>query len=289
MTRSAPLLLLALPAVAHAGWSEDLSISGMTLQDGLQQVDPQPLGEAWSQVVRELGSAVGSRSLPSAHGLGARDFEITLESPVSITLTDGDAASPQAWDRLAADDDASPVQFQPGLTLRKGLPFGLEVGMTGRWFGLQHAGVISGFARAAIVDTLRPAPDINVHAGYSAYIGNREIDLSTFDVGMTIGTTVAAGAYKNAASATFSPYADVSLLVVNAMPKVNADVREATNTIAYGRRDTDDDPSNNVSAVAIPQFAGGFQLNSGVFVMRLTGGYALKSNSFVNLAVGVSY
>jgi hypothetical protein len=280
---------VAAPGVAHAGWPEDVSLSGMTTQGGVPQVDTAVLSEAYRQLVLEVGTNVGTSSIPGPHTLGTRGFEVAVEAPISISLYRGDAEDPDAWMRGTGSESSSYVMTQPGLTLRKGLPMGLEFGFTGRWVGMSHQGVIGGFVRAGLLDGYQPAPDLTVHVGYNAYIGNPELDLGTLNLGVTLGGKAKVGGVEKAKAATFAPFLDVSLLTVTAVPKVDADVRATLGAVAFGRKDTDTDPSNNGKALTTGQFSGGIQLNAGQLMVRINGGYSLKSTAYGAVAVGVTY
>jgi hypothetical protein len=178
--------------------------------------------------------------------------------------------------------------YQPGISIRKGLPFGLEMGFTGRWIAMSHSGVFSGYVRAGLLDGFQPAPDVNLHIGYSAYLGNPELDLGTLDVGLTIGGNARVG-LKAAKVARIAPYADVSLLVISATPKVSADVREQIGALSYGRVGPADDPSARSKSLVVPQFSGGVQINGGRIMIRLNGGYSLKANAYAAVGFGFSY
>jgi hypothetical protein len=292
---AAPLVGCALvcavvaPSAAQAAWPEDVSLSGMLDQGGVPQVDTAVLSEAYRQLVLEVGTNVGTASIPGPHTLGTRGFEVAVDAPISISLYRGSDDEPDAWMRGTGAESSSYVMTQPGLTLRKGLPMGLEFGFTGRWVGMSHQGVIGGFVRAGLLDGFQPAPDLTVHVGYNAYIGNPELDLGTLNVGATLGGRAKIGGVEKAKAATFAPFLDVSLLTITAAPKVGDDVRATLGAVAFGRKDTDADPSNNGKPLTTGQFSGGIQLNAGQFMVRINGGYSLKSTAYGAVGVGFTY
>lgn len=283
------LHLALLLSSAHAAWPEDVNLAGMVDQGGVNIVDQAVLTEAYGTVIRELGASVGTRVTLPARTLGATGFELSLDTSMTFLSGGGDADDPRPWDRVNTAESASSQMFQPGIMIRKGLPMSLEVGFGGRWVGMSRQGVLTGFVRAALVEGYKPWPDINLHMGGSGYIGNDQLELGVFDVGLTIGTTAPLGPSGGARIAKLSPYADVTLMVVSAAPKLDDDTRDAIGATAFGRRDTDQDPTNNGKALSIPNFSGGLQLEAGTFMIRLTGGYTLKAVPWVGASVGFSY
>lgn len=289
--RSVALLLFAASSPALAAWPEDVDLRGMSTHGGQPIADPAALGDDYGALVRQLGAAVGMRSVLPAATLGARGFELTFDQTLNFTdvTYNTDAVSP--WDRASSQEDASPVLFQPGISVRKGLPMSLELGFHGRWMGQTRQGVFGGFVRAGLVEGWKPAPDVNLHLGYTGYIGNDQLDLGVFDVGLTIGTGAPVGPGKGARHAKISPFADVSLLVVTATPRLTPAEQNGIGAVTYGRRaynDTVDVPSSQ-RAITMPQFSGGLEIQGGSVVFRLSGGYTLKAIPSVAASLGFVY
>lgn len=282
-------LLLALTTAAFAAWPEDVNIAGMTDQGGIPQVNTAVLAEDYKQIIKELGVAVGSRVALPANTLGARGFELSLDSTFNFHIFNGAEEGVSPWSRVHTAEDPGQFLYQPGLTVRKGLPFSIEVGMGGRWIGQSRQGVVTGFARVALVEGYHPYPDVTVHIGGSGYVGNAQLEMGVFDAGITLGTRAALGPAKGAKATALSPFVDVTLMVISSAPKIDAATRAQIGAMAYGNRDTDTDPTNNAKAIAVPSFNGGLQFDAGALIFRVTGGYALNAAPWAGASVGFHY
>lgn len=283
-------LLAALPTVALAGWPEDVTLSGMTEHGGVRVVDPAALSEDYSQLVRELGTAVGTRTPFAARTLGASGFAFSVDTSLSFVSGGNDAdGSPGPWSRVQDDESGEIVTALPGFTVRKGLPFGLEVGMTGRWHAMTRQGVFSGFARVGILEGYAPWPDISVRLGYSGYVGNDELELGVFDAAVTLGATLPVGGSDGANTTQIAPFLDIALLSITAAPILDDATLTDIGAVAYGRRAPESEVITAEPAITLPQFSGGFELTSGKFLLRMSGGYALNSAAHASMALGVRY
>jgi hypothetical protein len=282
-------LSLLFASTALAGWPEDVNLAGMTEQDGVLQVDTETLSEDYRQLIRELGVAVGQRGVLPAHTLGARGFEVTADTNLNFRIPWDQPDDYSPWQRAHTNEDPGEFLFQPGISVRKGLPFSLEVGLGGRWIGQSRQGVITGFARAAVVEGYKPYPDINVHVGGSGYVGNSQLELGVFDAGVTIGTRAPLGPPKGARAAALAPFVDVTVLVITSAPKIDTSTRAQIGATAFGNRDVDEDPLNNAKALAVPTFNGGLQLDAGNVALRFSGGWALNAAPWAAASVGFTY
>lgn len=282
------LIALWAPA-AQAGWPDDVSIGGMTEQGGIEQLDTPDLSADYRTVVSELGFSVGTATILAPHTLGARGFEIALDSGVAFLNTRDRDLQPSPWARAVIDEDPNSVQATPGLTIRKGLPLSLEVGLTGRWVSLSRQGVFGGFVRAGLVEGWKPFPDVAVRLGYTGYIGNDELELGVFDAGVTIGSTFSAGTKGGLKSTKLTPYLDVSLLVVSATPLASDEVVSQVGATTFGGTSNNPEVLPPEGALVLPRFSGGLELQLTRFVIRLSGGYALGATGNIAAAVGFRY
>ena len=281
-------LFILSPSAALAAWPEDVTISGMAEHDGRAVINTDLLGADYEVVIRELGTAIGSRSIAPPATLGLSGFEMSIDTVLTFP-TFADTDSP--WDRVAQDEVASPVMYQPGITIRKGLPFSLEVGMSGRWMGNSRQGVFSGFLRAGLVEGYKPFPDVALHLGYSGYVGNDELEVGVFDIGLTIGTKFAVGPGEGARNARILPFADVTILSITSAPVIGPERSSAIGAIAYGPLLRNPYPTaiSSRNALTVPQFTGGLQVEVGKLMFRVSGGYALRSTPTVAASVGFTY
>lgn len=289
MRLGALALLVALaPSAARAGWPDDVSISGMTTYGGIDQLDTATLSEAYRTVIKELAVSTASSTIPAPGTLGSRGFEIVLDS--GITLLDAfPGAEPTPWARAVGREDPAFLQGTPGLTVRKGLPLSLELGLTGRWVSQSGQGVFGGFGRIGLIDGWKPFPDLSLRVGYTGYVGNDELELGVADIGLTLGSTFALGGDGKLRSVKLSPYADVALLVVNATPLVSDAVVAQVGAVSFGGVSNNPDVLPPEGALVLPRFSGGLELRFARLVFRLSGGYALGATGNASAAIGFTY
>lgn len=291
----APLALaLLLPTSASAAWPEDVDLSGMLEHEGVTVVDTAALQQDYETVVRQLGSLVAARVHPQAKTLGAAGFEVVFDLgigfPSTPALVDDNAEDDNtpAWERVHVAEDPGVLLVQPGITLRKGLPLGLELGASARWMANTRQGVFSGFLRAGIVEDLEPWPDIGVHLGYSGYVGNDELELGATDLGLQIGKEFAfAGAKGGPKTATFAPWVDATVVIVTATPLIDTATAARIGASTFGTRGRPE--IGQQPAFTTGQFQGGFEVGVGAFVGRLSGGYTLRGAAHVGAALGFQY
>lgn len=286
--RALPLLVALAPSAAWAGWPEDVTISGMTSYGGIDDLDTASLSESYRTVVKELAVSVASSTIPAPATLGSRGFEIVLDSGFTFldTRTSGE---PSPWGRAVVDEDPTFLQGTPGLTVRKGLPLSLELGLTGRWVSLSRQGVFGGFARVGIVEGWKPFPDLSLRVGYTGYVGNDELELGVADIGLTLGSTFPVGGEGKLKSVKVSPYLDVALLVVNATPLVSDEVVTQVGAVTFGGASNNPEALPAEGALVLPRFSGGLELRFARLVFRLSGGYALGATGNAAAAIGFTY
>lgn len=270
---------------------DDVTLSAMAERDGRPILDPATLGDAYPQLIRELGAIVGTHAMAPPATTGATGFEVTLESTVGFHDVYGRQernvrGTPSPWDRAMTDGTSPPLVSATGLGIRKGLPYSLEVAVQGRWMSVSRQGTIGGQVRAAILEGRPGWPDLGVHLGYTGYVGSRELKLGVMDVGLSLGGTVHAGVPGEPRSARVQPWIDVSLLQVTASPLISADVASRIGAVAYGRRSSDPERIPTANPLLMPRFSGGLQLDSPHFLVRLTGGFTLPALPHVALAIG---
>jgi hypothetical protein len=287
--RALAFLAVFTSTTASAAWPEDVSISSMTEYQGVRVLGDGVLTDAYRQLIRELGVAVGTRSVLPADTLGIRNFEVVADTNVSFTRTAGTTTDPSPWQRAHPTNEPGKVMYQPGFTIRKGLGLSVEVGLSARWVGNSRQAVVGGFVRAAIAEGYKPWPDVNVHLGYTGYVGNDELQLGVFDAGLTIGTKAPLGPLKAARVAKLHPFVDASLLTITSTPKVDDDVVRDVGAITFGRRGGDAELAPIERAMVVGQFSGGFQLVAGQLTFRVSGGWALGTMPFVASSLGFVY
>lgn len=285
--RFACLLALVLPAVAQAGFPEDVTPSSMTDQGGVRVVDTALLGDAYARMIRELGAAIDGSTLFPARTLGASGFEMVVDTNVAFTDTKNGDGTASTFERVTPDESPTSVFFAPGLTMRKGLPLSMEIGATARWVGMSRQGVFGGFLHAGLLENFEPWPDLGLHIGYTGYIGNDELELGVFDAGLTLGGSFRPGVKDRLRAVEVSPFGDASLQVVTATTTLDAETVATIGAVTFGKRGGD--PATNSKAIVMPRFSGGLQIRAAHLVIRFSGSYSLKSVPSVGAAIGYTY
>jgi hypothetical protein len=287
--RRLAFVALLMSTSAEAAWPEDVSISSMTSYEGITIVDRDALSTSYTQLIRELGVAVGTRSVLPADTLGIRNFEIVADTTVSFNSPKGTSADPSPWQRAHTDNDPGAVLYAPGFTMRKGLGFSTEIGVSARWLGNTRQAVVHAFVRAAVVEGYKPWPDVNLHLGYSGYIGNDELELGVFEAGITLGSKFAFGSINGPRTAKISPFVDVTMLSITATPRVDDEVVSSIGATTFGKRGGDADLAPVSGALVVGQFSGGFQLIAGQVSFRVSGGWTSGTMPFVASSLGFTY
>lgn len=212
---------------AAAAWPNDVRLSQLGSFDGEPVTDVGATRAAYEQVVREFGASIANR--PSvARTSGLHGFDLSINTSVSW-IDDGVEGSlkPAAWERVHPEGDPNGTVFSPSLTLRKGLPLGLEGGATLGYIGGTSQTTFGAFGRWGIVEGYKQYPDLTVQVGYTGLVGNEELDLGVVDTSFTIGYTLPFGRSPGMNSAKFSPYLGAGWLKIKAAPRMGEAEREA--------------------------------------------------------------
>lgn len=220
MKRAAILSTLLLATPAWAAFPEDVTLSQLDTYGGEAYTDAAGIAEAWATVAQNLGTAIANQP-QGATTLGLDGFEVAAGT--SVSFVDGSRAdgSPTAWQRARAGNQATGALFVPGVHVRKGLPFSLEVGGQLGWLGFTRQGVVGGYGRFAPLEGYRKAPELAVQVGYTGYIGNDELDLGTTDAAVILGKTWAIDSGQGVRTSTIHPFVAVGGNWIRAWPKLS--------------------------------------------------------------------
>jgi hypothetical protein len=185
MRRTLPLLLavlalLALPASKALAAGNDITLPG-----GLSPGD-------FKTFVKELGLAVAYDPVAPAEPRGITGFDIGA----SVTLVHVDDT---VWDQVVSDGAAPSSLPVARLHVQKGLPFGLDVGVSFIEVPGSNASVVGGEVRKAILSGSAVTPAVSIGTHYSRLNGVSDLDLWSWGIG--------AGISKG--FAIFTPYAGV--------------------------------------------------------------------------------
>ena len=283
LTATAIGLVSLLPGTALAAWPEDVTLGAMTEFDGVRVDNPEVLTAAYEELMLQLGSVIAPKPLAPAETPGAFGFDVSIGNSFLFLPKSADGG-PTVWERAHESNDPSPFKFVPSLTVRKGLPFSLEVGASAAWLGLTRQGLFSVFGRASIVEGYKPAPDITLRASYTGMVGTDDLELGVLDLGVTLGSTYAFGSLPGIRQAQISPYLDVAALLIQAAPVLDTETGEAIFGAAAPER-----VGVRETFGPVMQFGGGLHITNSTVTFRLAGTYALSGVAGLSIGMGFTY
>lgn len=186
MKRILALLLLALLAGAPSAFAGkyDLDIFNAT-------------NDTFKTVVHEAGTAIAYRGVAPGEPQGLTGFDIGIE--VSMVEIDNDT-----WKTVTGNDAPSSLPV-PRLHARKGLPFGLDVGVSYAAVPDSNISVVGAELQYAILDGSVALPALAVRGSYSTLQGVDDLDLSTMGLDLVISKGFL----------MFTPYAGVGVVQIN--------------------------------------------------------------------------
>jgi hypothetical protein len=142
--------------------------------------------------VKELGLALAYNPVAPAEPRGITGLDVG----VSVTLVKIDDS---VWNQVVTDSDAPGRLPVARLHAQKGLPFGLDVGLSYITVPSSNASVIGGEVRKAILEGSAVTPAVSVVAHYSRLNGVSDLDLYTWGIGVGVSKGFA----------IFTPYAAI--------------------------------------------------------------------------------
>lgn len=149
----------------------------------------------FNEVVKEAGTVIAYRGIAPAEPQGLTGFDIGVES--SFINIDSDL-----WDQVVDSENAPGYLPVPKVHVRKGLPFGLDLGASYAAVPASDIKVIGGEIQYAILDGSVALPALALRGHYSTLLGVDELDLETYG----------ADAVVSKGFLMFTPYAGVGVL-----------------------------------------------------------------------------
>lgn len=150
---------------------------------------------------KDLGAALSYKPLTPAESTGVLGFDIGVE----VTATD--LAHPEVLDR-AVSGDAPSTLVVPKLHLHKGLPFGIDVGVSYAQVPGSNIKLVGAEVRYALVQGGVATPAVGLRASYTSLRGVEQLDLDTTGIDVAVSKGFA----------FITPYAGVGLVRVNSKP-----------------------------------------------------------------------
>ncbi len=207
------ILLMLLPLPAFASGMQDVQV------ERLAHVDAARRQARFNLVTRELAVAITSTPSHAVRALGLYEWEIATEHRlVFLNVAPQVGEDSSAWADLVESGDPNPVAYSPGVSIRKGLPWGFEVGARTHWLGVSRQMIVGGYGRVVPFGGWTKVPDISIQAGYTGLVGNDQLKLGVFDLHLSVGYTFTAPPAGDKTGTVFSPYGGYGLLVMDARP-----------------------------------------------------------------------
>lgn len=274
---------------AHAQWTEDVSLSGMTEHGGVTVVDTDLLGLVYRQLVGEIGAFTANKPVHPAKTLGQYGWEFGVDNTIAITTTWASSGQVSPWARAAEDETPQTFHWIPAVHARKGLPMSTEVGFNAGWVGETRQGIVGGFGRVGVLNGYRPAPDITLQLGYSGYIGNDELEVGVLDLGATIGTTVGMGGVPGVRHGQFMPWFTFSSNRITASPVLDEGVAADIGAVPFGGKRKAAADEDVQPAIIQPTIGGGFQVVSGNIHFRASAAWSWDSIPTISTGAGFTF
>jgi len=134
----------------------------------------------FKDLTKELGSAVAYRNLAPADPLGITGFDIAAQASL-ISIENNRSY----WEK-ATGADAPEYITAPAVRVRKGLPFGIDIGAMYTDIYDTDIQVYGAELSKAILDGSVATPALGVRATYTKVSGLNDIDLQTAGIDATI-------------------------------------------------------------------------------------------------------
>lgn len=181
---------------------------------------PGTLGQSdFDSFVDQIGMAIAYNPVSPAEPLGLIGFEVGIA--VSTVKIDS-----SIWDKVVSDGNAPSTLPVPRLMARKGLPFGIDVGLSHISVPGTNVSVTGGEIRKALIEGGMALPAVTILAHTSQLSGVDDLSLSTY--GLDLGVS------KGLAMVT--PYAGVGQVWIKGSEKVTGltlNERDTTQTRSY--------------------------------------------------------
>jgi hypothetical protein len=152
----------------------------------------------FKDLTRDLGSAIGYRNLVPAEPLGVLGFDVSAQTSF-IEIDDNSSY----WS--AVTDDAPGYITAPSIRVRKGLPFGIDIGAMYTYIADTDIQVYGAEISKAILEGSVATPALGVRATYSRLSGIDDMSLQTAGIDASISKGIL----------IFTPYAGVGMLWID--------------------------------------------------------------------------
>lgn len=158
-------------------------------------IPPGLANDTFQDVVKQAGTVIAYRAIAPAEPQGITGFDLGVEVTAFNVDTD-------IWDEVIDSGDMPSYLGVPKLHVRKGLPFGIDLGASYAMVPDSNIKVIGGEIQYAIADGSMALPAIAVRGHYSTLLGVDDLDLKTYGADAVVSKGIL----------IFTPYAGVGVL-----------------------------------------------------------------------------
>ena len=194
--------VMTVAGTARAG-KLDLSLSDFANCDAGGHCTP--MYADYETFLAEYAFGIAPKKMAPAETLGFSGFYMGLEGSIAVRPTG--AAAENRWERGTPSDEIQAVMFNPGIHIRKGLPFSFEVGSTVSYLVLSELVSLGGEVKWSLFEGYRTGwraflPDIAVRGSIVRVMGQTDVDMSLVGVDGSISYAFGVGGMI-----TLTPYA----------------------------------------------------------------------------------
>ena len=159
--------------------------------------------DQFKSLSKEAGAALAYRNLAPAAPLGITGFD------AGVQVSAIDVRKESAYWQSAFNNDAPDFLFIPSLRVRKGLPFGIDVGAMYSYVPDSNVKLYGFEVAKALLEGTVATPALGVRATYTKLAGVNDLDLQTVGVDASISKGFL----------IFTPYAGAGMLWIDSEAK----------------------------------------------------------------------
>lgn len=181
----------ALTFTAYPIMAADISFSSAITQDD------------FNNLTKEAGTALGYRNMAPAAPLGITGFDVGAEfTAVSIDKN-------SSYWNAAFNNDAPSYLVIPKIRVRKGLPFGIDIGAMYSYIPDSNVKLYGAELSKSIIDGGMAAPAVGIRATYTKLAGVDDLGLQTYGIDASISKGFL----------FITPYAGAGMIQINSQAK----------------------------------------------------------------------
>jgi len=159
--------------------------------------------DSFKELSKEAGAAIGFKNMAPAEPLGITGFDAGVEVSAVNIKSDSDY-----WN-AAFGNDAPSYLLLPKLRVRKGLPFGIDVGAMYSYVPDSNIKLYGVEVSKAILDGTMATPALGIRGTYTKLAGVGDLDLQTAGIDASISKGIL----------FLTPYAGAGLVWIDSTPK----------------------------------------------------------------------